>query len=151
MKKKIIFLSFVLLFTLVVISTVNFFNKRNIPFKLVLESTDPLDQNWEFHPGSSKFIHGEDDLKKMIPEIRLLLTKMNLDFEKHSYLLVYRKKIHAMHYSPYCAVFQNITPRKFRIKGKKYVCIEYENLSQNNIYLYEVDNDKKLSGCTDQG
>jgi len=145
----------VLLFgvALIAIGAFNFFYKRNVSLKLIgtLPSDCPSREDYGFHPLGYRFIHSDKDFRYIPPAVVSALRGMNLDFKQHSYLMTRGKKIGTAHYSPMCAIFHDETPRSFRRKGKTFVCIERIGKIKGEIYIYEVDNNKTLTGYNDQG
>lgn len=103
-----------------------------------------------FYPDAYRFLNSEEELLQSIGLIGLDTTyfsRLGLDFERHTYILVFGAPIREMYHSLKTTLFDDKSPgyASARRYGKRCVFIDYDR-PDNGLYLYEIDKSPNLTG-----
>lgn len=146
MRKKTIYIIIIIVFTLL---GYLFFNKKYIEYELVCKI--PNSDN-KFYPDAYEFFHSKENLTRYFnrndrtKEYGKTCQNIDFDFSKNSYVIVYGKKVKKMFHSYKTSLFNDISPSYSKPQGKTLIIIEYDEDSDEGVFIYRIEKKSKFRG-----
>lgn len=147
MKKTIVY-SVLILISIILVYI--FFHKSSINYELLIKIPK---SDKEFYPNAYEFFHSKESIEKYFnrnnktKEYQKEVQDIDFDFKKHSYLIVYGKKIKNLYHSYKTSYFNDLSPSYSKPRNKTLIFVEYEeNNSDTGVFIYIVDKDSNLRG-----